>query len=79
MTVVCLKIAWIEGVVHTRRMTVGMCTGRNIIYCVRCLLQNNKEKKTEIVLKNSCAVYFVILQYISYIILYIFLRVHIRI
>lgn len=58
MTVVYLKIAWPEGVVHTRRMMIGMCTGRNIIYIILLcsLLQNNKEKKnTEIIIKNSCA------------------------
>jgi hypothetical protein len=75
MTVVYLKIAWPEGVVHTRRMMIGMFTGRNIIYIIllHSVLQNNKEKNTEIILKKqlrSIRCYntqYTLLQYLIYI------------
>jgi len=68
MTVVYLKIAWPEGVVHTRRMMIGMFTGRNIIYIIllHSVLQNNKEKKYRDNIKKTAAQY-TLLQYLIYI------------
>lgn len=66
MTVVYLKIAWPEGVVHTRRMMIGMCTGRNIIYIILLcsVLQNNKEKKYRDNIKKQLRAVYTLLQYL---------------